>query len=59
MNEYQDQTLWWEVQFKIGNMWVYVSDHDTREDAEDWQEQYEEEYKFNEYRTVRKCGLPA
>lgn len=35
MNEYQDQSVWWRVEERLGDgRWVYVEDHDDRVTAE-------------------------
>lgn len=60
MNEYQDQVLWWEVQMHIWpSQWTYYSDHDSREDAEDWKAQYEEMMPHENFRVIRVTGLDA
>lgn len=57
MNEYQDQTLWFEVQWFKRGRWVFFSDHDTFEDASDWKIAYSEVYPRDLFRVKRVYGL--
>lgn len=52
MNEYQDQVTWWEVQERQGfRRWKTISDHDTREQAE--------QACLPGQSIIRRHGLPA
>lgn len=57
MKDYQDQTLWWEVEQFIGHRWVFKSDHDSREDARDWHRAYQDLFPASLFRVRRVTGL--
>lgn len=62
MNEYQDQAVWFEVQyFGTGRnnrqTWFTISDHDTREQAEARKRTEEASHPGVAYKVRRVAGL--
>jgi hypothetical protein len=56
-NEYQDQSVWFEVQGKYNGRWEMLTTDDTREGANETKSEYEENAPETLYRVVRKSGL--
>lgn len=60
MNEYQDQALWWELQFLCDccNEWIILGDYNTREEAIDWLDRVQKRQPEKNLRIKRVTGLP-
>ena len=58
MNEYQDQSVWYELYGYDGFQWVFVADFDTRDEAEDHMDE-SEWLEYEGMRVRRITGLAA
>lgn len=58
MNEYQDQSVWYEVQewSSTYQRWIMITDHDTRDEAAIWIKENDPELLYG-MRIKRVTGL--